>query len=80
MGALSAISPVSALTAAQQIAALTVDLGFSTTVAGKTYNAGVTYSAGEYVADDPTLSGASATGTSVQAAEDNLISRIDELV
>ena len=57
-----------------------VDVGFSTKVAGETFDAGVTYSHGEYIATDPHLPGARAQGDSVEAAEDNLANRIDVLV
>jgi hypothetical protein len=78
MGAISALGGA-ALTAAQ-ITQLTTDVGFSTVVNGKTYSADVTYSNGEYIADDGNISGAVANGSSVDAAENNLINRIDELV
>jgi hypothetical protein len=73
--ALSAASPT-----ASAVNELVVNVGFSTTIAGKTYAADVTYSGGEYLADDPTLSGAVATGTSMVAAENNLATRIDAIV
>jgi hypothetical protein len=53
---------------------------FSTTVNGKNYSGSVSYSNGEYVASDPGLAGAEATGSSELAAENNLSTRIDELV
>ncbi len=53
---------------------------FSTTVDGKQYSGSVSESDGEYVASDPTLSGATATGSSEIAAENNLAIRINELV
>jgi hypothetical protein len=65
---------------AAQIGQLMTDTSFSTVIQGKTYSADVTYSGGEYVADDGSLSGAVASGGSVDAAENNLINRIDELV
>jgi hypothetical protein len=58
----------------------TVDVGFTTKVGGKTYDAAVTYAAGEYVASDSRLDGAEASGTSLQAAENGLVTRIDVLV
>jgi hypothetical protein len=79
MGSIASIAATAALTAAQ-VQALTVDVGFSTTVGGKTYNADVTYSNGEYLAEDGALAGAVATGGSLIDAENNLITRIDELV
>jgi hypothetical protein len=59
---------------------LTVDVGFSTRVSGQTYSADVTYSNSEYLATDTHIIGAEATGTSLPSAENNLITRIDELV
>jgi predicted RNase H-like HicB family nuclease len=53
---------------------------YSTTVAGKQYSGSVEESAGEYTATVPSLSGATASGSSVEAAENNLDVRIDELV
>lgn len=79
MGSISSIASSAALAAAQ-VNALTVDVGFSTTVAGKTYNADVSYSGGQYVADDSRITGAVATGSDLQTAENNLISRIDAIV
>lgn len=75
MASISSISSVAS--AASQ---LMTDTAFSTTVNGKNYSGNVTYSNGEYVASDPNLAGAAATGSSVAAAENNLTSRIDELV
>jgi len=66
--------------AAAAINPLAVDVGFTTNVGGKTYDAGVTYSGGQYVAEDGNISGAYATGPSIQDAESNLITRIDVLV
>jgi len=76
---MGAISSIAALSAAQ-VNALTVDVGFTTTVAGKTYDADVTYSGGQYVAHDATLTGAEATGSTVHSAENRLITRIDVIV
>jgi len=53
---------------------------FSTTVGGKQYTGSVEESDGEYTASVPNLAGATATGSSEQAAENNLAARIDELV
>jgi predicted RNase H-like HicB family nuclease len=53
---------------------------YSTTVAGKQYSGSVQESNGEYTASVSSLSGASATGSSIQAAENNLNNRIDEIV
>ena len=79
MGSISSIASAAA-NIAERVTALTVDVGFSTTVAGKTYDAGVKYSDGQFVAQDADIDGAKATGNSLQAAESNLISRIDVLV
>jgi hypothetical protein len=79
MGSVASVLTAATLTAAQ-VNELVVDVGFSTTVAGKTYVADVTYSNGEYIAEDTNVSGAVATGTSVVTAENNLANRIDVLV
>jgi hypothetical protein len=79
MGSITSVISTPQLTASA-VKELAVDVGFSATVAGKTYVAGVTYSGGEYVAQDPNLSGAEATGASVNSAETNLMHRIDMLV
>jgi hypothetical protein len=79
MGSIASVLPAATLTAAA-VNELVVDVGFSTTIAGKTYQADVTYSNGEYVAEDANLSGAVATGNSVVGAENNLTARIDVLV
>ncbi len=77
------MSSISLLTSAASTAAATAsdltNIAFSTTVAGKTYNAYVTYSNGEYVASDPGVAGAEASGSSVEAAENSLSMRIDAL-
>jgi hypothetical protein len=78
MGAISTVG-AAGLTAAQ-VSELTTNIGFSAVVNGKTYAADVTYSNGEYVASDGNMSGAVASGNSLEAAENNLINRIDELV
>ena len=79
MGSIASVLSTAALTA-QTVNALTVDVGYSTRIAGKTYAGDITYSNGEYVADDLNLPGAVATGNSVISAENNLTARIDELV
>ena len=53
---------------------------FSTTVAGKHYSGSVQDTNGEYVATAAGLAGASASGSSLSSAENNLTTRIDELV
>ncbi|MFP5228461.1 MAG: hypothetical protein ACLGXA_12625 [Acidobacteriota bacterium] len=70
------ISPVSLASATPSIEAAPV----STTVGGKTYMADVQYSAGEYVATDPSLLGAVGTGASPHEAADAFLHRIDFLV
>jgi hypothetical protein len=65
---------------AAQLNQLITDVGFSTEIDGKTYSADVTGSNGEYVATDGDLNGATASGTSLESAENNLTNRIDELV
>jgi|HubBroStandDraft_1064217.scaffolds.fasta_scaffold478574_1 hypothetical protein len=79
MGSIASVPSTATLTAAA-VNELVVDVGFSTTVAGKSYAADVTYTGGEYVAEDANLNGAVATGTSVVAAENNLSTRIDVIV
>ncbi|MGA7341398.1 MAG: hypothetical protein WBE72_08755 [Terracidiphilus sp.] len=79
MGSIASVLAAAPLTAAA-VNELVVDVGFSTTIAGKTYVADVTYTRGEYVASDPNLSGAVATGSTVVGAENNLTARIDVLV
>jgi hypothetical protein len=75
---MSSISSVTSVAAAAS--QLMAETSFSTTVNGKSYSGSVSYSDGEYVASDPDLAGASATGSSEIAAENNLATRIDELV
>ena len=53
---------------------------YSTTVAGKQYSGSVEEANGEYTASVPNLAGATASGSSAEAAENNLNARIDELV
>jgi hypothetical protein len=79
MGNISSVLSAASLTATT-VRDLAVDVGFSANVAGKTYAADVTYSGSEYIADDPAVNGALATGDSVEAAEKNLTTRIDALV
>jgi hypothetical protein len=72
-----------AATAAAAAAAAAVDAltsGYSTTVDGKQYAASVVESGGGYTASISSVPGATATGTSEQAAENNLTLRIDALV
>lgn len=79
MGSVTSIAAAAAYSPAQ-VNALTVDVGFKAVVAGKTYDADVIYSSGQYVADYPKITGAEATGSDLQRAENNLITRIDALV
>jgi predicted RNase H-like HicB family nuclease len=54
---------------------------YSTTVAGKNYSGSVVEeTGGVYEASVPNMPGATATGSSVQSAENNLSVRIDTLV
>lgn len=53
---------------------------YSTTVAGTSYTSSVEKSDGEYVASDPTLADAIATGSTIEAAEYNFDARIEEIV
>ena len=61
------------------IAELTVT-GYSTTVGGKQYAGSVEDANGTYTASIPSVNGATASGSSLVAAENNLDVRIDELV
>ena len=69
---------ISALTA-QTVSEVMSTVSYSTTVGGKTYTANVTKSNGEYTAAASNLPGASASGSTVQAAENNLTTRISIL-
>jgi hypothetical protein len=53
---------------------------YSTTVGGKQYSGSVEESGSTYTASVSNLAGASATGSSIQSAENNLNTRIDILV
>jgi hypothetical protein len=57
----------------------TESVPFSAKIAGQTQTAHVDYSAGEYVAADPTVFGSPATGPSPEAAEIAFLNRIDLL-
>jgi hypothetical protein len=61
------------------IGAQTESVPFSAKIAGQTHTAHVDYSAGEYVAADPTVFGSVATGPSPEAAEIAFMNRIDLL-
>ena len=54
--------------------------GYSVTVGGTQYAGSVQEQNGSYVASVPNVSGATATGDSMIAAENSLTTRIDELV
>jgi hypothetical protein len=54
--------------------------GYSVTVGGTQYAGSVQEQNGSYVASVPNVSGATATGNSMIAAENSLTTRIDELV
>jgi predicted RNase H-like HicB family nuclease len=62
------------------VAEETQDFSYSTSVAGQQYWGSVDRSGGEYTASVPNLAGATAAGLSEQEAENNLNTRIDELV
>lgn len=53
---------------------------YSMTVNGTQYDGSIVESGGQYTASVPNLPGATATGSSLAAAENNLNIRIDELV
>jgi hypothetical protein len=58
----------------------TLAAAYSTTVGGKQYSGSVEESGGEYTASVSNLAGATASGSSIQSAENNLDMRIDILV
>jgi hypothetical protein len=70
-------SASSASSSAQEAALSAV---YSDTVGGKSYSGSVAESNGEYVASVPNLAGASASGSSIPSAENNLNTVIDALV
>jgi len=65
--------------AAASAQAATLAASYSTNVNGTNYSGSVEESGGTYTASIPNLPGAIATGSSVQAAENNLNTRIDIL-
>lgn len=67
------------LSAAGSLAAATLAAVYSTTVGGKSYSGSMEESGGEYVASVPNPPGASASGSSIQSAENNLTIVIDTL-
>ena len=52
---------------------------YTTSVKGTSYSGSVDESDGTYTASVPSLTGASATGSSIQSAENSLTTRVDEL-
>jgi hypothetical protein len=77
MASLSYVPTAASISASNVSQLLFTDVAFSTTVGGRTYTADVISSDGEYVASDPNLAGAQATGPNVEDAENNEIARID---
>jgi hypothetical protein len=57
----------------------TLAASYSTTVAGKSYSGSVEESDGTYLASVPNVPGASASGSSVESAENNLNVVLDTL-
>lgn len=53
---------------------------YTATIAGKLYSGSVSKSDGDYVASVPSVTGAIASGSSQQLAENNLNTRIDAIV
>ncbi|MGC1869323.1 MAG: hypothetical protein WA700_00065 [Acidobacteriaceae bacterium] len=70
----------SATSASSSAQAAALSAVYTDTVGGKNYSGSVAESNGEYVASVPNLPGASASGSSVQSAENNLNTVIDALV
>ncbi len=66
--------------AGSSTAAETLVSSYSATVGGTQYSGSVEESGGEYTASVPNVPGASATGSTLAAAENSLTLRIDELV
>jgi len=66
--------------ASSSAVAETLVSSYSTTVSRTQYSGSVEESGGEYVASVPDLSGATARGSNLMTAENNLTVRIDELV
>jgi hypothetical protein len=73
-------APAASASSAAAAETETLVSGYSTTIAGVQYSGSVEESGGQYTASVPSLSGATATGSSIAAAENNLSSRIDEIV
>jgi hypothetical protein len=66
--------------AASSVQLATIATTYSTTVAGRSYPASVEESGGVYTASVPNPPGASASGSSVESAENNLDIILDALV
>ena len=66
--------------AASAAAASLLSQTYSTTVGGKSYSGSVEQSGGQYVVSIPNVPGATASGSSAQAAENALTLKIDILV
>jgi predicted RNase H-like HicB family nuclease len=64
---------------ASSVEEATLAAGYSTTAAGKSYSGSVEESGGEYEASVANMPGASASGSSIQSAENNLDIKIDTL-
>jgi len=66
--------------AASSVRVATVAASYSATVAGKNYPGSVEEAGGVYIASVPNPPGASASGSSVETAENNLNIKLDALV
>ena len=73
----SSLAQIQSTAASAQAATLAAS--YSTSVNGANYSGSVEESGGTYTASIPNLPGATASGSSVQAAENNLNIRIDIL-
>jgi hypothetical protein len=80
--AVSTAAPVqpAAPQAASDAAASLVSQIYSTTVAGKSYSGSINQSGGQYVISIPNVPGATASASTVRAAENALTLKIDILV
>jgi len=77
VGASTPLASIQSSVNNSQVAALTIS--YSTSVAGKSYSGSVEESGGTYTASVPGQPGASANGSSVQSAENNLDAVLDSL-
>jgi hypothetical protein len=73
-------APANAQSAVSASEASALAASYSTTVGGKSYSGTVVESGGVYTASVASLPGATASGSSAEAAENNLTVRIDVLV